>query len=386
MPKGKISKDGKWMNLGGDLHKYIAAGTIHAKKSFRHLMLPNLNHSFGKVTEREARRKLPEIIQAWKHFHYTGEETLSDVRFGKGKKVSDVCDEFEHYEVPKRERARTRENIKLILKDIREGFGTIQMAHLNEELYFDRLELFKQKKKKDAEKRKREKRGGMERKTFDYLAVQMNTLATYALKKKYIRHPVKIPFKDPKAKPGRAITHDEAKAVFDYMNDDSKDVYALCYGSCMRRNEALLLEWDRVSLTTGLIVLRPEDVKTGSRTGKGRQIFVAAWVLERLRNRWERTKHLGSPWVFPAKDKPAEPQRSVKTAWKAVKRRAGIVGRLRWHDLRHSALSHLIYVRKMPLKDVSDFAGVSVRTLERVYLHSKPEYTRAVGEALNLFE
>lgn len=386
MSKGNISKDGKWMNLGGDLHKYISAETIHAKKSFRHLRIPSLSHSFGNLSEREARRKLPEIIEAWKKYHLTGEESSVAIRFGKGKTISEVCDEFEHYELPKRERARTRENIRNNLRDMRGAFGKIQVGSFSEEIYFDRLETFKQKKARDAEKRRKEKKGGTERKTFDYLAVQTNTVMRYALKKKYIRFPLKIPFTDPKARAGRAITHEEAKSLYATMNDDSRDIYALCYGSCMRRNEALLLEWDRFELKTGLLTLRPEDVKTGSRTGKGRQFFVAAWVLDRLRARWLRQKHLGSPWVFPSPINPKEPQRTVKTAWRLAKRRVGIKGRLRWHDLRHSGISYLLLEKGVDPIKVSEFVGTSLRTIQKVYLHSRAEHTRGVGEALNIFE
>lgn len=382
MPKGNISKDGKWKNLGGDLHLYIPSETIHVKKTFRHLQIPALNHSFGKVTEREARRKLPETIEAWKKYQISGEETLANVRFGKGKKISELCNEFERYEVPKRERPRTRENIITILKDVREGFGNIQLANFSEEIYFDRLEMFKIKKARAFEKRKQEKRGGIQRKKFDYLAIQINTLMNYALKKKYIRHPIKIAFKDPKAKAGRAISQEQAKVLFNEMSDDGKDVFALCYNCCMRRNEALFLEWERIDLKTGLLVLRPEDVKTGSKTLKGRQFFVAEWILQRLRARWERQKNLGSPWVFPSSKDPREPQKSVKKGWNAAKRRAGMKGQLRWHDLRHSGISHLLLEKRIDPIKVSEFVGTSLRTIQKVYLHSTAEHTRGVSEAL----
>ena len=59
----------------------------------------------------------------------------------------------------------------------------------------------------------------------------------------------------------------------------------------------IFLTWDRIDLETGKLTLRAEDVKTGSKTGKGRVFFVSPNALERIRARRKRDK-TESPYVF----------------------------------------------------------------------------------------
>lgn len=372
-------KKSNWKNLGGDLRMYIPSRSIYAVKSFRYLGIPNLFHSFGPISEREARRLLPGTIENWKAMHVGG-KTKAVI-----KTVGEVIPFFLKYETPKNRRERTIQNHHEVMGEIDFYFGDMLLDDPDfEDSYFDRLQTVKADKARIAEERRRLRKGGIERKTFDYLAVFMNMLMNYAYRKKYCSHRVKIPFTDKKQVTGRAIDHATAKALYAEMSEEAKDIYMLAYMSCMRRNEGLRLTWDRFDLKTGLITLHPDNVKTGSRTKRGRSLFVRADVLERFRARYERQKHLNSPWVFPSPRNPNKPQGSVKKAWSTAKRKAGISGKLRWHDLRHSGISYLINELKWPINDVSQFVGTSVRILQQVYLHTQPEHTRGVAQAISL--
>lgn len=364
-----------WKNLGGGLRVYLPSKTIYAVKAFRYLGIPNLYECLGQISEREARRKLPEVIEEWKQKNLDKESA---------KTIGDLIPDFLKYETPKKRRKRTIDNHKLAFADIDKYLGDILWSDFGEEIYFDRLEEVKRDKARIAEERRKNRKGGAQRKTFDYLAVAMNMLSKYAYKKKMISHHVKIPLLDELGRVGRAIDHQTAQDLYSHMTEDAKDMYCLSYVNCMRKDEGMLLTWERFDLKTGLITLRPEDVKTGSRTKRGRQIIVADWVRERFIARYEQQKLLNSPWVFPSPRNPMNPQRSIKTAWKGAKRRAGITGRLRWHDLRHSGISYLIHVCKLDIVKVSEFVGTSVRTLQRVYLHTRPEHTKEVGQAIRL--
>lgn len=368
-------KKSDWKNLGEGLRLYIPSKTVYAVKGFRYLGIPNLFESMGQISEREARRKLPEMIEAWKKKNLEG-----------GKTIGELVPLFLKYETPKNRRKRTIENHQMIFEEIARFFGDIQLSEFGEEIYFDRIEtVVKKEKALEAEQRKLERKGGVPRTTFNYLAVHMNMLTKYAYKRKWVAHQVKIPLTDNKTtRAGRAIDHATAQRLFDHMTDEAKDMYCLSYVNCMRKDEGLKLTWDRFDLKSGLITLRPEDVKTGSRTMRGRQFIVADWVRKRFIARLERQRHLKSPWVFPSPLNPSKNQGSNKTAWNAAKRRAGIEGRLRWHDLRHSGISYLILVCGMDIAKVSEFVGTSVRTLQRVYLHSRPEHTKEVGQAIRL--
>lgn len=371
----EVSKN--WKNLGGGLRVYLPSKTVYAVKSFRYLGIPNLFECLGEISEREARRRLPAVIEEWK------KKQSSE---NKEKTIGEVIPLFLKYETPKR-RPRTRANHRDYFADILQFFGDIPLGDFSEEVYFDRLEsVVKPEKAKLAERRKKERKGNRERKTFDYLAVHLNMLYRYAHKKKLVNYLVKISLTEKPRKVGRAIDHATAQRLFSEMTEDAKDMYCLSYVNCMRRDEGLLLDWDRFDLKTGLITLRAEDVKTGSRTNVGREIYVAEWVRQRFAARFDRQKHLNSPWVFPSPDNPSKPQRSISTAWAGAKRRAGISGRLRWHDLRHSGISYMIHVCGLDIAKVSEFVGTSVRTLQRVYLHTRPEHTKEVGQAIRLID
>ena len=90
-----------------------------------------------------------------------------------------------------------------------------------------------------------------------------------------------------------------------------------------------------------------------------------------------------SVWGVPIRSA-MKPASNNKKAWNLAKKRAGIKGRVRWHDIRHSSLSHLLLIKKQNITKVSEYAGVSVRTLQRVYLHSTAEQTKEVGMALSV--
>lgn len=369
----------EWKNLGGGLRIYLPSKSIYAVKSFRYLGIPNLHHSFGPISEREARRMLPATIESWKSMHQGG---LSK---SVVKTVGEVIPLFLKYETPKNRRVRTIQNHHSILREVDLYFGDLLLDDPNfEDSYFDRLQTVKTDKARIAEERRLHRKGGIERKKFDYLAVYLNIVMGYAYRKKFCTHRIKIPFIDKKTPTGRAIDLATAKALYEEMSEESKDIYMLAFMSCMRRNEGLRLTWDRFDLKTGLITLNPDDVKTGSRTNKGRSFFVRPEVLERFRLRYERQKYLNSPWVFPSPRNPSKPQGAIKKAWATAKRRVGISGKLRWHDLRHSGISYLINECKWPINDVSQFVGTSSRILQQIYIHTQPEHTRGVAMAISL--
>ncbi len=369
-------KKTNWKNLGGGLRVYVPSKAIYAVKAFRYLGIPNLHHCFGPISEREARRLLPSTIEQWKQMNLNKEGNAE-------KTVSQVIPLFLKYETPRNRRTRTIQNHHEIFAEIDQFFGDLRIGELNEETYHDRLEgVVKPAKAHQAEQRRLERKGGTPRKTFDYLAVKINQLHRYAYGKKFTTHLMKIRLSKENAPGGRAIDHKTAQMLFDHMSEEGKDLYALAYGACMRRDEGLLLTWDRFDLATGLITLRPQDVKTGSRTGKGRKIYVNEWIRLRLVARFERQQHLNSQWVFPSPSDPSRPQRSIKTAWAGAKRRAGITGKLRWHDLKHSGIDYLLNICGRDVRKVSEYVGTSVRTLQRVYNHTQPEHTREIGEAI----
>jgi integrase len=222
------------------------------------------------------------------------------------------------------------------------------------------------------------------RKTFGDYAKYMNKLLRFAYQRRYLSHLIKVDSPDPIATGvGRVFTESEIKALWGVMNDETRDQFVLCYECFMRLREALYLTWDRVDLNEKEISLRASDVKTGSRTGKGRTFRASHNAIERLRIRYEQRS--SDKWVFPSRVDSSKPVEDNKTAWRAAKRRCAITGRARWHDLRHTAISRSLLERGMDPILVSEYAGVSLKTLQRVYLHSTAKQTAAIANSLSVF-
>jgi integrase len=209
----------------------------------------------------------------------------------------------------------------------------------------------------------------------------MNIILRYAYKQRQATHLVSLPNPDAKANAGRVFTAEEISKLWEAMNDDTRDQFVLCLECFMRLREALYLTWDRVDLISGVVTLRPEDVKTGTKTGKGRSFRLSDHAFERLK---ARRKRIDSPFVFPSPTDPAKPMHQNKTAWILAKETAGIKGRARWHDLRHSALTIALLDAKMDPILVSEYAGVSLRTIQAVYLHSTHDKTASVAGAVKI--
>lgn len=194
----------------------------------------------------------------------------------------------------------------------------------------------------------------------------------------------------------RVMTRREIDRMFEVLKGDTRDQFILAFTCIMRLREAIEAPWSEIDLDRGIWSLPPERVKTGSKTGEGRSFFLSPEALEMLRRRKAEIGN-SSRFVFPgySQDNPDvdKPVNSNKRAWSTAKEKAGIKTRLRWHDIRHTALTFSILgdsdatpeqnklITKDPFK-VAKYAGVSLKTIEAVYLHTKAEQTKDVSSAL----
>lgn len=219
------------------------------------------------------------------------------------------------------------------------------------------------------------------RKTFGDYAKFFNKVMRYAYENRYVTHLVTVENPDPKTKAGRVYSDEELAAILS-VADDPLYVQVLMGHDCMMRlREILYLEKSRVDLDAGLVRLDAEHVKTGSKTGHGRSFYVTEevrWLLHAADR-----KAGASPYFFPSPKTPKKPVHDNKRAWGTAKKNAGITGRARFHDTRHSGLSKALLVKRINPLLVSQYAGVSLKTIERVYLHVKPEHTAEVAELMS---
>lgn len=100
-------------------------------------------------------------------------------------------------------------------------------------------------------------------------------------------------------------------------------VFAL--GTGARRGEILNLKWEEVDFSRSTATFH------STKNGETRTVPLGSSVLESLQQERQR-RFVLSPYVFPCAD--------IRTAWENVVEKAGLK-KLRFHDLRHTAASHL---------------------------------------------
>lgn len=348
-------------------HVYKRGGSpnLYVLVKFTKLKIPRLLKSLKThkvvIAKSRALQAIHEHLERYKDLRAEGKDADS------GRRFAQVVDEMVMVESPKMRQA-TLDCYKLYYGELKKQWGHWDVNRITPDSWSHWLAQFRKNKT---------------RKTYADFAKHMNKALRFAYQRKYATHMIKVESHDKKTQgPGRVFSDREISSLWENMNEETRDQFILCYECFMRLRESLHLSWDRVDLEQGIVTLRAEDVKTGSRTGKGRTIKMSPRAHERMRSRYN--ERIGSPFVFPSPTDITQPIEDNKTAWGAAKRRAGILGRARWHDLRHTALTRALLDRKIEPILVSEYAGVSIRTIERVYLHSTAEKTAVVANAIQV--
>lgn len=151
------------------------------------------------------------------------------------------------------------------------------------------------------------------------------------------------------------------------------DIALVALNSAARLSELLTLRWSDCDLERGVISIQATNTKT-----KKRRVCPAnSVVLAVLKRQWTREVH---EYVFVNK-KTGAPYTTIGKAWDRIRKRAGLP-RLRFHDLRHSALSYAAR-GGTDLATLSAWAGhQSFRTTAR-YLHVAPAALAAAANVVS---
>jgi len=168
----------------------------------------------------------------------------------------------------------------------------------------------------------------------------------------------------------RILTRDEERQLFRASAPHLKPILTLALHTGMRLGEILGLTWAQVDFRKGLI--RVERTKSG--LSRLIPINTSLYgVLEAIRGQ--------SSGAFLFRNaKTEKPLTSVKTAFKAACRRAGIAG-LRFHDLRHTFASRLVE-RGADLITVKELLGHSSVKITERYTHSQGEQKKSAVSLL----
>jgi integrase len=148
-------------------------------------------------------------------------------------------------------------------------------------------------------------------------------------------------------------------------------VVVLAVHTGMRKGEILGLEWERVDLSSARITLYE------TKSGKPRGVPINRAVYDTLIG-LEPDADRRRGRLFPAGNDRRGSQ--VRTAFEAALARAGIAG-FRFHDLRHTAASHLV-MRGASLQEVKEILGHSDLRMTLRYSHLSPAHLRGAVERL----
>lgn len=176
----------------------------------------------------------------------------------------------------------------------------------------------------------------------------------------------------------RFLTHEEAGRLLAAANPEFRKILLVALGTGMRRGEILALEWTDLDLVRGIINV------VMTKSGRARKIPMSGTVAAALGGIPRRGKYVF--WNEETKTR----IKDVKTAFRATCSRAkknpddekdpGITG-LRFHDLRHTALSWM-FQEGVNIKTVQAIAGHASIEMTARYIHDKPENLRIAVEKI----
>jgi len=179
---------------------------------------------------------------------------------------------------------------------------------------------------------------------------------------------------------GRSIEPEEYRQIRGHLPQEYRLLVDVAYSTGMRRGELLKLTWEKVDLLEGVIHLRKADTKAR----KARTVVLSGAPLAILRAQRLRRDSECPRCAFVFFRPGGKPIKEFRRAWKNACKRAGIAGRLRFHDLRHSVVTDLVDAG-VDGATAMLVTGHATREIFDMYLHKKTERARIAGEKLRLF-
>jgi integrase len=194
---------------------------------------------------------------------------------------------------------------------------------------------------------------------------------------------------------GRALEVDEQKKLLEMAATKKRWMTAYCaavlaLNTTMRSAEIKSLQWGRVDLFEKILTVSRKTTKTDA----GERVIPlnrdAIWALSQM---WTRAVEHGKEtarevqpedYVFCACENynydPNKPMTSWRSAWRSLTSEAGLKG-LRFHDLRHSAITALAESGQADQIIMAIAGHVSQKMLEH-YSHIRLQAKRSAVEAL----
>jgi integrase len=180
-------------------------------------------------------------------------------------------------------------------------------------------------------------------------------------------------------KPFYLLSEDEEELLLQAAEEGKaahlRPIIVLALATTMRKDEILGLRWDQVDLESEMITLAGTDTKNK----EVKHVPLNADALAVLREQKPRAE--GGNYVFHRKGKRFS---DTKTAWRYARTRAGLPDKIRFHDLRHTAISRMVN-RGVPELIVGRIAGwtdSSAPFMLRRYSHQRPDHLHKAVKGL----
>jgi integrase len=151
-------------------------------------------------------------------------------------------------------------------------------------------------------------------------------------------------------------------------------IVVLAIHTGMRRGEILGLEWERVDLAAARMTLLQ------TKSGRPRGVPINQDVYDALIALEPDSAHRRTGRLFPPQRGAGRRGSQIRVAFERALERAKITD-FRFHDLRHTAASHLI-MRGASLADVKEILGHSTMAMTLRYAHLSPAHLRSAVERL----
>lgn len=206
-------------------------------------------------------------------------------------------------------------------------------------------------------------------------AKQMKSIIKYAFERSMITRKIKIRNPDPETTVGKFYSDEELKSLLMNAGEDLSLQIKIGFMMGFRKLELLGLPWMFFDWNKQIVAL-PEWY---TKNRKARRVPIHSALYPIL---WQRFMNSDSPFIFPSKDEEHQcPVASNKSAWQTCKRLANVQGR--FHDLRHTFMSLMVYRFKQQIPHAAKIAGMSVVVAAKIYAKPSDENLR---ETLNAFQ
>ena len=153
------------------------------------------------------------------------------------------------------------------------------------------------------------------------------------------------------------FTEEEYEILRAALPDHLKVPFILAYWTGIRMGEVLMLRWDQMDLSEGLVRLEPGTTKSG----RGRLIPLPAEVCAVLHQWKDQTsrRYPAGPWVCHYRGERLA--RIQKKLWDKICQRVGLTDKL-FHDLRRTAIRNMVR-RGISERIAMDISGHRTRSV-----------------------